>query len=87
MRKRSRPLIYLGLSPTTPIKIRINFGLILYALVLRGGAMILNLVFLDLLRSLLQDALLGNLLPLLSGDTLVGGSSDDTVTIALLHHE
>jgi hypothetical protein len=49
--------------------------------------MILNLAFLDLLWSFLQDALLGHLLPLLSGDTLVGGSSDDTVTLALLHHE
>lgn len=49
--------------------------------------MILNLVFLDLLRRFLQDALLGYLLPLLSGDTLVGGSSYDTVTLALLHHE
>lgn len=80
-------MIYLGLCPTTPIEIRINFGLILYALVLRSGAMVLNLVFLCLLWSLLQDPLLWHLLPLLPGDALVGGSPDDAVTLALLHHQ
>ena len=49
--------------------------------------MVLNLVFLGLLGSLLQDALLWHLLPLLASDALVGGSPDYAVTLALLHHQ